>query len=52
LENLQPYVSDRILSRGLGDEEEWVEGSGYTIVGGEEEVELLPEESPEPEIDE
>lgn len=52
LENLQPYVSDRILSRGLGDEEEWVEGSGYTIVGGAEEVELLPEESPEPEIDE
>jgi len=52
LENLQPYVSDRILRRGLGDEEEWVEGSGYTIVGGEEEMELLPEESPEPEIDE
>ena len=52
LENLQPYVSDRILSRGLGDEEEWVEGSGYTIVGGEGEVEVLPEESPEPEIDE
>jgi len=52
LEGPQPYVSDRIFRRGLGYEEELVEGSGYAIVGGEEEVELLPEESPEPEIDE
>jgi len=48
----QPYVGDRILGRGLGYEEELLEGSGYTIVGGEEGVELLPEEPPEPELDE
>ena len=48
----QPYASDRMLRRGLGYEEELLEGSGYTIVGGEEDRELLPEEPPEPEIDE
>jgi hypothetical protein len=53
LEGLRPYVSDRIiLRRELGYEEELGEEPGYTIVGGEEETELLPEESPEPEIDE
>ncbi len=52
LEGFQPYVSDRILRRGLEYGEELVEGSGYVIVGGEEEMELLPEESAELEIDE
>ena len=45
LEGLQPYVGDRILRRDFRDEEEVVEGPGYTIIGGEEGVELLPEES-------
>ena len=45
LEGLQPYVGDRILRRDFRDEEEVVEGPGYTIIGGEERVELLPEES-------
>ena len=52
LGRLQPYVSDRILRRELEYEEELVEEPGYTIIGGEGETELLPEESPEPEIDE
>lgn len=52
LEGLRTYGSDRILRRELGYEEELVEEPGYTIVGGEEEIELLPEESPESEIDE
>jgi len=33
------------LRRDFRDEEEVVEGPGYTIIGGEEGVELLPEES-------
>jgi len=45
LEGPQPYVSDRMLRRGLEYEEESAEESGYTIVGGSEEVEVVPEES-------
>jgi len=53
LEGLQPYVSNRILRRELRDEEEdLLEGSGYTVIGGEGETELLPEEPPEAEVDE
>ena len=52
LERLQPYVSDRVLRRELRYGEELVEGSGYTIIGGGEETELLPEELAEDEVDE
>ena len=59
LGGLQPYVGDRMLRRDFRYEEEVVDGPGYTIIGGEEGVELLPEEStaaeddePEKEIDE
>ncbi len=45
LEVPQSYVSDRIFRRELEYEEELVEEPGYTIVGGEREAELLPEES-------
>lgn len=45
-DSLRPYVSDRILRRQLGYEEETVEEPGYTIVGGDE-VELLPAEPTE-----
>jgi len=47
LEEVHPYVSDRILKV---DEYEEEEESGYTIVGGEE-VEVLPEETGESEND-
>ena len=47
LERIRPYVGDRILRRELEYEEEMVEEPGYTIIGGEEEVELLPEEPPD-----
>ena len=52
LEGLQPYVSDRMLWRDFKYGEELVEGPGYTIIGGEEETELLPEEAAESENDE
>ena len=52
LERLQPYVSDRVLRRELRYGEELVEGSGYTIIGGGEETELLPERLAEDEVDE
>ena len=45
LEAPLPYVSDRIFRRALEYEEEAIEEPGYTIVGGEEEKELLREES-------
>ena len=48
----QPYVGDRILKRGLRNEEELVGESGYTIIGSEGRTELLPEESLEDELDE
>jgi len=48
---LQPYVSDRMVRRDFRNGEELVAGSGYTIIGGEE-IELLPEEIIEAEIDE
>jgi hypothetical protein len=40
LEEVRPYVSDRILKSDAEDEED----SGYTIIGGDE-IEVLPEES-------
>jgi hypothetical protein len=49
---LQPHVSDRMLRRDFKYGKELVEGSGYTIIGGEEETELLPEELTEDEVDE
>ena len=52
LGGLQPYVGDRMLRRDFRYEEEVVEGPGYTIIGGEEGVELLPEESTVAEDDE
>ncbi len=45
-ERIRSYVGDRILRRELEYEETAAEEPGYTIVGGDE-VELLPEESPE-----
>ena len=45
LEVPQPYVSDRIFRHELEYEEGATEGLGYTIVGGEEETELLLKES-------
>ncbi len=44
-ERIRPYVGDRIFRREL-EYEGVVEEPGYTIVGGDE-VELLPEESPD-----
>ena len=52
LEGLQPYVSDRMLRRDFRYGEELVEGPGYTIIGGEGEAGLLPEEADEDEVDE
>jgi len=46
IEELRPYVGERILRRELEYEEELVEASGYTIVN-EDGTELLPEESPD-----
>jgi hypothetical protein len=43
LEGPQPYVSDRILRRGLEYEGESADELGYTIVGGEE-TEIVPDE--------
>ena len=43
VEDVRPYVGDRIIRRGLEHEEALPEEPGYTIIGGEGE-ELLPEE--------
>jgi hypothetical protein len=43
LEEVRPYVSDRVLLESEA-EEEADEESGYTIIGGDE-IEVLPEES-------
>lgn len=45
LESPQPYGGDRMFRRELEYEEDLVEELGYTIIGGEGETELLPEES-------
>lgn len=44
IEELRPYVGDRIIRRELEYEEALSSESGYTILGGDE-IELLPEES-------
>jgi len=44
LEEVRPYVNDRIFKLESEYEEEVEEESGYTIIGGEE-IEVLPEES-------
>jgi len=44
LEEVRPYISDRVLKMEAEQEEEAVGESGYTIIGGEE-IEVLPEES-------
>jgi len=49
---LQPHVSDRMVRRDFRDGEELVAGTGYTIIGGGEETELLLEETSEAEEDE
>ncbi len=44
LEEVRPYVSDKIFKLDSDYEEEAEEESGYTIIGGDE-IEVLPEES-------
>ena len=44
LEEVRPYIGDRVLKMEAEQEEEVVGESGYTIIGGEE-IEVLPEES-------
>ena len=44
LEEVRPYVSDRIVKPDSEYEEEAEEESGYTIIGGDE-IEVLPEEA-------
>jgi hypothetical protein len=44
LEEVRPYVSDKIFKLDSEYEEEAEEESGYTIIGGDE-IEVLPEES-------
>ena len=46
IEELRPYVAERMIRRELEYEEELVGEPGYTIVG-EDGTELLPEESPD-----
>ena len=43
---IQPYVSDKVSRRKVPYEEEAAEEPGYITMGGEE-IELLPEESPD-----
>ncbi len=45
VDGLRPYVSDRIIRRGLEYEEALPDEPGYTIIGGEGTEELLTEES-------
>lgn len=44
LEEVHPYVGDKVLKLDSEYEEESEEESGYTIIGGDE-IEVLPEES-------
>jgi tetratricopeptide (TPR) repeat protein len=44
LEEVRPYISDKVLSLDSEYEEEADAESGYTIIGGDE-IEVLPEES-------
>lgn len=44
MEEVRPYVSDRILSTDTEAADEEEDDSGYTIIGGDE-VEVLPEDS-------
>jgi hypothetical protein len=51
LEGIRPYVTDRLLRRGLEYEEESVEESGYTVVSDTGEVEVFTEESSDDKAD-
>ena len=44
MDEVRPYVSDKIFKLDSESEEESEEESGYTIIGGDE-IEVLPEES-------
>ena len=44
VEEVRPFVGDKLVSRDAEDEEDAEDESGYTIIGGDE-VEVLPEES-------
>jgi hypothetical protein len=44
MEEVRPYVSDKVFKLDSEYEEESEEESGYTIIGGDE-IEVLPEES-------
>jgi hypothetical protein len=48
MEEFRPYVGDKLIKHEPEEEEE--DESGYTIIGGDE-IEVLPEESAEPEDD-
>jgi len=48
MDEFRPYIGDKLLKLEPEDEEE--DESGYTIIGGDE-IEVLPEESTEPEDD-
>ena len=45
VEGIRPYVSDRLVRRGLEYEEEAAEESGYTVISDSGEVEVFTEES-------
>ena len=45
VEGIRTYISDRILRRGLENEEALVDGPGYTIIGGREPEPLIEEAS-------
>lgn len=45
-DTIRPDIGDRVLRRELAQEDSADSDSGYTVVGGGEEVELLVEESP------
>jgi len=49
-ESLRPYVGDRIIRRELEYEEALPGEPTYTIIGGDE-AELLPEESPDTDVE-
>jgi hypothetical protein len=44
LEEVRPFVSDKIMNLESDSDEDSEDESGYTIIGGDE-VEVLPEES-------
>jgi tetratricopeptide (TPR) repeat protein len=50
LEDVRPYVSDKLLKAESEYDEESEDDSGYTIIGGDE-IEVLPEESEDNEDD-